>query len=240
KPLVPVSDGDLYDIRIEGNDIFDMGLSGIATLRFFFRGFAPIVARRLDVEGNRIWQCLQLGLGNQTIDALLPLGYGGVALLSVEDFVLRNNDIERNGRSFIDPVCGVFVCLGAGLRVESNLIADNGPLVATNQQPTAGLRGGTVVLLTRTPLSSAAQTAAEATIAFPRDGFPAARIAGNTVIAPFGRALTLGALGLVSVEGNELTSLGVAGDENLGAAVTILDLGVSYEVAGLIPKFSSI
>jgi hypothetical protein len=236
KPLLPVSDGDLYDIRIQDNSILDMGLCGIATLRFFFRGFGPIVVRKLDVEDNRIWNCVQLELGNQLFNTLLTFGFGGVSLIAVEDFVLRNNRIERNGRSFIDPVCGVFVGLGRGLSIEGNVIADNGPLVETNQQPTAGLRGGFVVLLARTPLSDSTQPSSSSA---QRDGFPAARIAGNTVIAPLGRALLLGALGLVSVHGNALTSQGVAQDDIVpGAAVTIIDLGVSYELAGLLPKLS--
>jgi hypothetical protein len=237
KPLFPVSDGDLADIRIEENDILDMGLCGIATLRFFFLGFGPIVVRQLDVEGNRIVKCVQLELGNQRSSALVSLGFGGISLLAVEDFVLRNNRIERNGRSFIEPVCGVFVGLGRGMNIESNVIADNGPGVETNQQPTAGLRGGIVILLARAPLSDATQTAAALTPQ--RDGFPAARIAGNTVIAPLGRALYLGALGLVAVHGNAMTSLGVAQDDAVpGSAVTIIDLGVSFELAGLLPRLA--
>src|SRR5262249_31048813 len=46
-------------------------------------------------------------------------------------------------------------------------------------------------------------------------------------------------LGLVSVHGNALTSQGVAREDLLpGSAVTIIDLGVSSELAGLLPKLT--
>jgi hypothetical protein len=239
-PLMPVSDGDLLDVRILDNDILAMGLNGISTLRFFPQGFGPIVVRRLDVEQNRIAGCLRLELGNQPFGPGLLFAFGGISLVAVEEFTLRNNWIEGNGRSFIDPVCGVFVGAGRGLIVESNVITDNGPFAETNQQPTSGPRGGIVVPLARTPLLGAALTSMKAQIA--REGFPAARIAGNTVIAPLGRALMLGAMGLVSVEGNEFTSRGVDRSNvpfgALGVTVAILNLGVSGELAGLLPSYN--
>ena len=74
-----------------------------------------------------------------------------------------------------------------------------------------------------------------------RQGYPAARIAGNTVIAPLGRSLWLGAQGLVSVEGNEFTSLGVDNDGNPnGVTVTILDAALSFEAGGIFVGFSNV
>ena len=65
--------------------------------------------------------------------------------------------------------------------------------------------------------------------------YPAARIAGNTVIAPLGRALWLGALGLVSVEGNAFTSRGIDRDGNPnGVTVTILNSGASFEAGAFL------
>jgi hypothetical protein len=158
-----------------------------------------------------------------------------VSLVSVENFLLRHNWIELNGKSFIDPVCGVFVGAARGLAMESNQITDNGPRVETQKQPTAGPRGGIVVQLARTPLAS---FVSGQKLPATREGAPAARIAGNTVIAPHGRALWLVARGLVSVEGNEFTSRGVERDNQPGATVAILNTGVSSEAGGFFIGFS--
>ena len=239
-PLTPVSDGDLLDIRILENDILDMGLNGISTLRYFKQGFGPIVVRGLDIEENRIRHCLQLDLGDKPFGGSFPVGFGGVSLVATEEFMLRNNWIEKNGRSFIDPVCGVYILWGRGLAIESNHIADNGPQVQTNKQPTAGPRGGIIVLLARTPLADTGLSASPKQVVV-RQGYPAARIAGNTVIAPLGRSLWLGAQGLVSVEGNEFTSLGVDNDGNPnGVTVTILDAALSFEAGGIFVGFSNV
>jgi hypothetical protein len=230
--LVPVSDGDLTDIRILENDILDMGLNGISTLRYFKQEVGPIVVRGLDVEGNRIRRCLQLDLGNQPFGQGPAIGFGGVSLVSAEEFTLCHNWIESNGTSFVEPICGVFVGSVRGLCIENNRIADNGPLVNTNRQPTAGPRGGIVVQLARTPLVEVGMRA-ERMVS--REGFPAARIAGNTVIVPLGRALWLVAHGLVAVEGNEFTSRGVDRDNNPhGVTVTILNTGIAYEAGQFI------
>jgi hypothetical protein len=142
--------------------------------------------------------------------------------------MLRNNWIERNGQSFIDPICGVYVGSVRGLVAESNVITDNGPRVQTSKQPTAGPRGGIVVDLALTPLYGfdlASQYMA------PEDGYPAARIAGNIVVAPLGRALSLKGRGMFSVAGNEFTSHGVETNGTLqGVTVLIRNTGVAYEI----------
>jgi hypothetical protein len=75
-------------------------------------------------------------------------------------------------------------------------------------------------------LSSAAVQPSELT------GFPAIKITGNTVVSPLGRAIRAVARGFVSITNNELTSGGVeTGDGMNDAAVLILDLGFTYEIA---------
>lgn len=222
-PLTPQSDGDLLDIRILDNEIRDMGESGISTVRFFTAGIIAI--RGLDVELNRILHCVQLELGDNPFDPKIPLGFGGVSLMAVERFTLRDNFIEANGRSFIDPICGVYILLARGFIAENNQILDNGPATQTNKQPTAGPRGGIFIAFASTPLSGVEETGE-------RTGFPATKITANTILSPLGRALTLIAKGLVSVSDNELTSRGVeAGLGIIGAAVFVLNLGLTYEIA---------
>jgi hypothetical protein len=236
-PLVPVSDGDLFDIRILDNDIFEMGLNGISTLRFFQQGFGPIVVRDLDIEENRIRRCVQIELGENPFSPALIVGYGGVSLVAVEKFMLRNNWIERNGHSFIDPICGVFILAGRDLAFEANIIIDNGPRVATQQQPTSGPRGGIIVLIARAPLLQGIPAAKD----LERQGFITACLAGNQITAPLGRALWLGAVGPVSVTGNAFTSQGLERDNNPnGVTVTILDFGISYELGGLFIGYANL
>jgi len=225
-PLTPQSDGDLLDIRILDNDIFDMGECGISTLRFFDpKNVGFIVVRGLDVELNRILRCMQLNLGGNPFVPNILLGYGGVTLVAVERFTLRNNLIEGNGQSFIDPICGVYILLARGFIAENNQILDNGPRVVTSQQPAAGPRGGIVVVLAQTPFSGIERPVQNT-------GFPAARITGNTVVVPMGRALALLARGLVSVNNNELTSLGVFPTQfDTGVTVLIFNIGSAYEIA---------
>jgi len=229
-PLVPQTDGNLLDIRIIDNEIGDMGECGISTLRYFKVGM--ITVHNLDIELNRIVHCVQLDLGDNPFDPALTLGFGGVSLVAVERLTLRSNFIEGNGHSFIDPICGVFILQARGFIAENNQILDNGPNTQTGKQPTAGPRGGIYIILAGTPVSGSEQN-------MERTGFPAARIMGNTVIAPLGRALRLTARGLVSVSDNELTSRGVeAGQFFMGAAVLILNLGFTYEIGEFV-NFSS-
>ncbi len=222
-PLSPKSDGNLLDIRVIDNEIRNMGESGISTVRFFKVGM--ITVRGLEIELNRILRCVQLELGDNPFDPTLTLGFGGVTLLAVERLTLRDNFIEENGLSFIDPICGVFVLLARGFIAENNRILDNGPRTQTNKQPTAGPRGGIFITHAVTPVSGQERN-------IERTGFPATRIAGNTVIAPLGRALTLTAKGLVFVSNNELTSRGMENGLGIfGAAVSIFNLGYTYEIA---------
>jgi len=213
----------LYDIRIIDNEIRDMGESGISTVRFFQVGV--ITVHGLDVEFNRILHCVQLELGDNPFDLTLPLGFGGISLIAVERLTVRECFIENNGLSYIDPICGAYVLMGRGLIFEENQILDNGQLTSTSKQPTAGPRGGIYIAHARVPLSSGEKNGEET-------GFPATRVTDNTIIAPLGRALWLVAKGLVSVSNNELASHGIeTGIGILGAAVSIINLGFTYEIA---------
>jgi hypothetical protein len=234
----PQSDGDLFDIRIIDNEIRDMGQSGISTVRFFAAGI--ITVRWLQVELNRILNCVRLELGDNPFNPALPLGFGGIALIAVERFTLRDNFIEGNGISSIDPICGVYLLLARGFIAENNQILDNGRTLETQKSPTAGPRGGIYIGMAATSLAILAGAAIRAGAALnsaavqPSEltGFPAIKITGNTVVSPLGRAIRAVARGLVSITNNELTSRGVeSGDGMNGAAVLILDLGFTYEIA---------
>ncbi len=237
-PMVPVSDGDLYDVRIIANDITNMGANGIATIRFFPREGPLITVIDLEIERNRIRRCVQVDLHGDLIGPSFIAGLGGVALASAEYVSIRGNRIERNGVSFVTPICGIFIALGAAIVIDGNQILNNGPLAATQTPPQAGPRAG--IWLDRATTPAIGLDFDFHAMRGGQQGFPAARISDNIVISPMGPALHIAARGAVMVEANQLTTLSLdpqnsvaAGGVPLGLAVWILDAGKPVEFAGL-------
>jgi hypothetical protein len=171
----------IYALRIEGNEISHMGLSGIgvpfitqsdvgqlvklilqepsavtllglALLTGTVAGFAIGV----EIYRNHIFQCLQNVFGPWMQVVGTRRGMGGISLALCEDLKIHENCIEDNGRSHNVPVCGIFVSYADQIDVDQNRILNNGPLTPSagvNLQ--AGLRGGVVVsLATACPLVS--------------------------------------------------------------------------------------
>lgn len=207
-PLVPISEGPLADVRIVDNGIYEMGGNGIGVARFFamrsVRVREMILTDRLSIEKNRIRGCLQLHPGEPPPTATAWVGFGGVALAGGSEISIRQNQIERNGRSHHDAVCGVFVLHATGLVVEANRILSNGPRRDEGPAPRRGQRGGIVVGLAVEP----ALLTGTQRLQLPGfgEGLPAARVHDNVVLSPFGRALSMLALGPVSVQGNRLSA----------------------------------
>ncbi|MGA9772092.1 MAG: DUF6519 domain-containing protein [Blastocatellia bacterium] len=253
-PLVPISDGNLIDIRILENEILDMGLNGITTLRFSRRaGGFPILITDIAIESNRVRRCVQIDLGDNPFNPLFPYGFGGVAITASEYLTLRNNWIETNGRSFIDPVCGVFLFFASGVVIEQNQIKDNGPLIPAQRPPTPGPRGGIFIRLATTPLMEVkGSDATGSNTEVKREGFPAVRITDNIVISPFGTALLVNAQGDVFVESNQLVTCRIDNSDaqssaanafNLiepigGKAVKIFNGGVTFDLAAQFTNFT--
>jgi hypothetical protein len=255
--LVPVSAGALADIRILDNDVRDMGGNGISVVHFFDldKNFDLITVDRCTIEDNRIVDCLRLERATVPESRRALVGVGGVALADGELPSIRNNVIERNGRSHLQPVCGVFLLHPQGPTLEGNRIVDNGSREAdAGTLPGPGQRGGIVM-----PMATTVSRAGG------RDGGAdlspevyAARVHANVVVAPEGRALKIGAIGPVSVEGNRLVTNGADGldlttaikgllagfgsgggtgqvallDFPFGVAVTILNFGSASELYG--------
>ena len=239
-PLTPVSDGDLYDIRIVENDILNMGADGIGPALFFPAAQGIITVILLHVEQNRITGCLQLDLSTGLVPGS-PAGFGGIALSGVEYGEIRNNWIRDNGANFLQPVCGVYAQAAAGLLIDGNEIANNGHLTNTTAQPSPGPRAGIFVALAIAPMIT---PAVAGTPAQAQDGYPAVRVNDKMVVSPMGPALHVLALGVVQVEANELTSeavevaapgaasIGFVGPATIaiGVVVRILDAGKSPEL----------
>jgi len=236
------SGGDLYDIRIEDNLITRHGANGIAVVRFFgsapgdaFGGMPMIVVHGLAILRNRIQRCLQREVARQPTQMQLFLGYGGISLAFTTDLELEDNTIERNGLSWLSPVCGVFVLVVDGLRVERNRIVDNGP--RNEETPDAaqpGLRAGVHVWLALALQSALGNTKVDAkqiTAGAAPDRGRRTRVHGNQIEQPLGRALFLLGAGPMHLSDNRLASegLGAPGADPLATTVLVVNLGLSRE-----------
>lgn len=248
--LVPA--GPLRDIVIERNRILDMGLNGIGVAGFFnilYQGLVEqarrriISVERLRIEGNRIMRCLRRELAPIGESMLLFMGYGAIALADVERLLVRDNILEDNGPSYLDPVCGVFVLMGEGVEVDHNRIVNNGAFglgVPSDARP--GYRGGIVVALCQAPVADSVAIYDRVLM----EGTPALRVHDNVVSVPMGPCLTTRVLGSVSVQGNSFTTMGVFPRPDImsqtmfGATVTIFNLGRSSEDREEIYKYDDI
>jgi hypothetical protein len=236
------SGGDLYDIRIEDNLVTRHGANGISVVRFFgsapgdaFGGMPMVVVHGLAILRNRILRCLQREVAKPSTQMQLFLGYGGVSLAFATDLEIEDNTIERNGRNWLSPVCGVFALVVDGLRIERNRIVDNGP--RDEEPPEAaqpGLRAGVHVWLALAMQSALGNAKADAKQisagAAPERGRQI-RVHGNQIEQPLGRALFMLGAGPMHISDNRLASegLGAPGADPLATTVLVLNLGISRE-----------
>jgi hypothetical protein len=236
------SGGDLYDIRIEDNLITRHGANGISVVRFFgsapgdaFGGMPMIVVHGLAILRNRILRCLHRAVAKPTTQMQLFLGYGGISLAFATDLEIEDNTIERNGRDWLSPVCGVFVLVVDGLRIERNRIVDNGP--RNDEPPDAaqpGLRAGVHVWLAlalQAALGNAKADAKQIAAGAAPERGRQIRVHGNQVEQPLGRALFMLGAGPMHISDNRLASegLGAPGADPLATTVLVLNLGISRE-----------
>jgi hypothetical protein len=229
----------LERIQIDRNRIYRTGLDGIGVIGFFnLREIDEIVTvRSLTIRKNQIRDCVQRPPANIKSVMSGQMGYGGIALSDVSELVIHDNVIEHNGITHAQPVCGVFVAHGEGIDLCRNRILDNGRLQV--ERPN-GPCGGVFIALAVAPVSASGVSKnvgmVRASAALPPEatGVPALRLEENIVSSPFGRALTVIALGPVSVADNQFTSGAVLIKENPtlldAATVFILDLGISNEL----------
>jgi hypothetical protein len=210
-PLIPVSDGDLYDIRIIENEIEQMGQNGIAVARLSFPDKNPdlITIQGLTICDNMIVRCMQLEVGTISLENLQLVAFGGIILADVEIATLRGNTIEYVGDTHRDPICGLFITMATGVTIEGNRLRHNG-MVAVAQQPLKlGNRGGILIRFARAPSEPLTiQFLSQELSGQRQDGMPASVLRDNVVVAREGRALFLVALGPVSVNHNQFTAHG--------------------------------
>ncbi len=228
------STGAIYDLVIERNRIFKMGLNGIGVLAFFNLDQADefISVENLTITGNHIEHCLLRNLAPTPDEMLQSMGYGGISLADVENLIVRENIIINNGRNYLYPICGIYLLHVEGADICDNRIANNG--IKTDQpadDAMPGSRAGIWIEFATAPkriIASRGQL-------YPRqNGITAVKLHNNIVSQPLGRSLSINALGPISVEGNQFVSQGFIFDSAapsfLVSNVYIFNLGISNEL----------
>lgn len=242
----------IYEIEIERNEISHMGLSGIGIprvelpdplprnvarqVRRFARFLAvsgnPIIG--LEIHENHIFTCFQNRIEGALRTEIQVRGFGGISLGICANLAIARNRIESNGTSQINPVCGIFVTYGEQMDINHNWIAENGPLTNATGNLIPGKRGGIVLAASSFPLLRFLSTALSATKSIvgvantsALMGRPAARVHDNIVNQPAGQALTILAIGPVSIVNNHFNSelSGTEFFDLLAGGVRIVNLG---------------
>lgn len=257
EPLEPISEGSLSEISILENRIQNLGSNGIASAQAGSEDVWPAV-EGLTISGNEIRDNLNISLAG-TLESL-PENWaqGGVVLAEVSRLAMLGNVIENNGKTFLHPVCGVFALYAEGARFEGNRILNNGPRHKTQQKPVGGRRGG-IVIRYALPQVHYVDGADDSPIRPLGEG--AVKVHANFIMAPEGRALHIEGIGPMAVEENQLSSFGTQGVDLVtvitkyivamatntefkisledllgGAAVAIINHGISYEWEALSPN----
>lgn len=166
----------IYDIAITGNEIANMGLSGVGVpaldlrklveiakgstntlspgllllLAALFRRFGVLngFVVGLTIQENHIDHCWQAVLDDVLQARVLLRGLGGISLGFCQDVQIGENRIEDNGRNQIAPTCGIFITYAEQAEISHNQVLNNGPVDAqAGAQLQPGIRGGIVIRL---------------------------------------------------------------------------------------------
>jgi hypothetical protein len=235
----------LYDIVIEENEIRNMGLNGIGVIGFFNIEKIGLIVSVIDltIYHNHIENCLQQVPKEIPTIMKMKMGFGGISLSDCENLIIRENRIENNGKSHIEPISGIFILHGEKIDISDNRILNNGPRSSEKDEDARpGMRGGIIIAMGFKNNPYEIYNDKEF---FPPDGIPAVKIHDNIVTQPLGQALFIIALGPVSVIGNHLTSQGADFKVNplskMAGSVFILNLGISKDlIRGLLfPSFKN-
>ncbi|MFY0533269.1 right-handed parallel beta-helix repeat-containing protein [Nannocystis pusilla] len=226
------------DVVIRGNRIDQMGASGIAVPGFWSDELT------LDVEGQRMFRSPNLVIEDNLIEAncrrpyhgVPGLGYGemvafgGVVLADTDNLRIHDNRIVGNGVDHRYPICGIYVFHGEDLAIENNEVRDNGRRIGG--AAFAGNRAGIALRFVGRLATSYGSGSYESE---PDSLRPAARVRGNVVDQPAGRALELYGIGPMLIEGNAFSSGGLTHPvpPERAHCIEIHNIGLSAEIAVL-------
>ena len=109
----------------------------------------------MQICGNRISNCVTRGLDEaMKKETSLPFqdmpcrGFGGILLSWCEKLTIKDNRIEGNGHSLVDPVCGIFILFASEVQIVQNYIFNNPPTgLSLTGILDPGPRGGIVLVI---------------------------------------------------------------------------------------------
>lgn len=244
------------NVQLRRNRISGMGSSGISVLGFFPEApgedIPQIATHDLVIADNIIENNYNHPSEKAPASSLRAVvAFGGIVLANADGLRIHDNRIHGNGVDHRHPVCGIYVLHGENIVVENNQIRGNGPRIAGSAL--SGNRAGIALQLVGRRVTAEGDSTGPVVTGPPappsRDvgpvsALPAARVRGNVVLQPAGRALQLYGIGPMFVEGNVFVSEGLAGvtpaeREYAAHCVEILNIGQSNELleSGAIPAY---
>lgn len=230
-PPVWVPDDGPRDVRIRRNRIRGMGSSGISVFAFWPESAVDeqVLTDNLVIADNTIENnCTHPPEDPLPDDIRAVAAFGGIVLADASGLRIHDNLIRGNGPDHLHPVCGIYVGRGENITIENNQITDNGRRAPGNGHD--GHRAG--IALQYVGRHDGQEDLSQ----------PAARIRGNIVHQPAGRALQLYGLGPFFIEANVFVSEGLdkpAGGPPVMSAhcIEVLNIGISPELIahGFVP-----
>jgi hypothetical protein len=235
----------IRQVCIQENCIYQMGISGIGVFSIIQNRVSTsrIHTNDITIYRNKIRNCaLQVPVERD----FAALAFGGIILAFCETGIIGENRIEDNGRSHLDPICGIFILHGEKIDIFGNRILNNGPSIeTTDNQPRQGARGGVVIRMSFQSLDFSGFVRAGTSdnqLDIHRAGLPffeavpAVKLHDNIITQPLGQAVFLMAFGPVSVVSNQFTSQGIDRTNiyaRLAASIFIMNLGLSKDLFGM-------
>lgn len=224
--------GEVETVRLKGEDIVQVKINALKNraLLLSFGFDQSTYIQGLSVIENEIIGCVTprtKATRTSRLRSDLPLG--GIVMAGAQHLLIRDNRIEDNGAAqTTNPVTGIFLRNCKGVVIRDNRVVNNG--LPPNAERMNGFQGGIVahdlsVVVeemkvkvtdsdfpddTLPPDGPTTRVSTDANFSR-EDGWPAAVIHGNLVVAPRGLALDLRGMGPMQVTDNRLVSKGLSG-----------------------------
>jgi hypothetical protein len=226
-----------HGVQLRRNRISGMGSSGISVLGFFpeaaGEAIPQIETHELVIADNLIENNYIHPSEKAPSSALRPVvAFGGIILAHADGLRIHDNRIHANGVDHRHPVCGIYVLHGENIVVENNQIRGNG-LAGSGL---SGNRAGIALQLVGRRVTVEEDDAGEQLQVSPNSALPAARVRGNVVLQPAGRALQVYGIGPTEDDPSEGDHVGHRVRHRLGGRVLIIvlnDVVGHDEVRGL-------
>lgn len=220
-------------LQILENTITSMAGSGISVLGFY--SLAPelgdeyemIEVHDVEIADNHIHNNFYSYVVTSDPVFADVVAFGGVILAASDAVRIHDNRIHDNGQRSPQPLCGVYIQHGETIAIESNQILDNG---TGAESILAGARAGIALQMVGRRVTSDIDGSPVASDRL----LPAARVRGNVVSHPVGRALQIYGIGPMFVSNNIFVSQGLGykppSEEPIGHCVEIQNIGHSSDL----------